>query len=104
MSQLRTKIDQLEEKQYRRLLEDLDRNLEGRSLEDVEFFCAHGYLPEVPIPGPAFVPERLSWDERWKQWKKHERRFANRSVEEREVFCAHGYWPSKIKGDTSDEP
>src|ERR1700756_4702074 len=94
MARLR-RIEQLEEEQCRRTLEGLDRYLEGRSMEDVEFFCVHGFLPELPMPGPPYAPERLSWKERWKQWKKHERQFTNRSVEEREFFCVHGYWPER---------
>jgi hypothetical protein len=49
MTTLRNRIKQLEEEQWRRLTEELDGYLAGRSVEDVEFFCVHGFLPEVPI-------------------------------------------------------
>lgn len=98
MTTLRSRIDQLEQQQWRELMEELDGYLAGRSVEDVEFFCVYGYLPEVPLPGPLYAPERLSWKERWKEWKRHEHQFANRSVEEREFFCVHGHWPSRSKG------
>jgi hypothetical protein len=98
------RIEQLEEEQCRRALEGLDRYLEGRSIEDVEFFCVHGFLPEVPIPSSPFVPEPLRWKERWKQWKKQERQFTNRTVEEREFFCVHGYWPDRGNGGNHGKP
>jgi hypothetical protein len=98
MTTLRGRIEHLEEEQWRQLTEELDGYLVGRSVEDVEFFCIHGYLPEVPLPGPSYTPERLSRKERWKKWKKRHRHYKGRSVEEREFFCVHGHWPSRAKG------
>ena len=93
------RVEQLEEVYWRRTLDATDRYLEGRSVEDVEFFCVHGYLPEVPTPGIPYIPERLSWKQRWKQWKEHKLTCTNKSVEEREFFCVHGYWPAQAKDD-----
>ena len=98
VANLRRRLELLEEEQCRKMLEEFDRDLEGRSLEDVEFFCVHGYLPEVPIPGSPFIPVRMSWKERWEHWKECERQCANRSIAELEFFCAHGYWPPQTRG------
>jgi hypothetical protein len=98
MTTLRSRIEQLEDEQWRQLAEELDGYFLGRSFQDVEFFCAHGYLPEVPLPGPSYALERLNWTERWKTWKKFQRHYGCRSIAEREFFCVHGYWPSRAKG------
>jgi len=93
MATLRSRIEQLEERNWQELLERLDRYLEGRSLEDREFFCVHGYLPEVPIPGPPV--DTSAW--RRPKWKEHKRALAGRSEEEYEFFCVHGYWPRRSR-------
>lgn len=80
--------------EWRRNMEMADRYLEGRSVEDVEFFCAHGYLPEPPIPGTLYVRKERNWKEDWKQWKEFQRETAGKSVEDQEFFCANGYWPT----------
>jgi hypothetical protein len=86
MATLRSRIEQLEERNWEDALERLDRYLEGRSLEDREFFCVHGYLPEVPMPGHPV--DTSAW--RRPTWKEHKRMFAGRSVEERKFFCLQG--------------
>ena len=98
MANLRRRLEQLEEKRVRKMLEEFDRDLEGRSLEDVKYFCAHGYLPEVPIPGSAFVLERLSWKVRWEQWKESQRQVASHTVEECEFFCVSEHCAGPGKG------
>jgi len=60
MATLKRRIEQLEETQWQELLEAADRYLEGRSIEDREFFCVHGYLPEVPIPGSRLKNDSAS--------------------------------------------
>jgi hypothetical protein len=98
MATLKRRIEQLEEKQWQELLEAADRYLEGRSMEDREFFCVHGYLPDVPIPGrPVDVS---SW--RRPSWKEHKRTFEGRSVEEREFFCVYGCWPERSRSHNDD--
>jgi hypothetical protein len=72
-STLKRRLEQLEENCWRRTVEGLARYLEGRSVADVEFFCANGYLPENPILGHIFEPSRMSWRERWKEWKEFQR-------------------------------
>ena len=91
------RLERVEEEHWRKTIEVLDRYLEGRSLEDVEFFCVHGYLPEIPIPGRPFAPPPMSWNERWKDWKEFQRTAANKTTEEREFFCVNGYWPTEAK-------
>jgi hypothetical protein len=61
---------------------------------DVEFFCINGYLPENPILGRIFEPPRVSWRERWKEWKEFQRVSKNKTAEENEYFCIHGQWPA----------
>ena len=90
------RLEQVEEEHWRRTIEVLDRYLEGRSREDGEFFCVHGYLPEIPIPGRPFAPP-MSWKERWKDWKEYQRVAAKKTTEEREFFCVNGYWPTEAK-------
>ena len=103
------RLEQVEEEHCRRTIEVLDRYLEGRSREDVEFFCVHGYLPEIPFfcvhgylpeiptPGRPFAPPPMSWNERWKDWKEFQRVAAKKTTEEREFFCVNGYWPTGAK-------
>jgi hypothetical protein len=93
MATLRSRIEQLEERNWQEQLEAADRYLHGRSMEDLEFFCIHGYLPEVPIPGRPV--DTSAW--RRPTWKEHKRAFAGRSEEEREFFCVHGYWPERAR-------
>ena len=50
MATLSSRIEQLEERNWQEGLERLVRCLEGRSLEDREFFCVHGYLPDTWVP------------------------------------------------------
>ena len=69
------RLERVEEEHRRRTTEALDRYLEGRSTEDVEFFCVHGYLPQIPIPGRPFESPPMSWNERWKDWKEFQTRF-----------------------------
>lgn len=98
MATLKSRIEQLEERNWQEQLEAMDRYLKGRSLEDLEFFCVHGYLPDVPIPGlPVDTSE---WPRQ--TWKEHKREFAGRSVEEREFFCVHGYWPEQARSHNDD--
>ena len=94
---LKRRLEQVEEEHWRRTIEVLDRYLEGRSREDVEFFCVHGYLPEIPIPGRPFTPPPMSWKERWKDCKEFQRVAAKKTTEEREFFCVNGYWPTEAK-------
>jgi hypothetical protein len=91
------RLEKLEEANLYRTIETINHSLEGRSVEDAEFFCVHGYLPEVPISGRAYKPQHLSW----KEWKEDQRITAGRTTEEREFFCAHGYWPPQ-KDDKDD--
>lgn len=93
MATLKNRIEWLEEKQWQERCERLNHYLEGRSFEDVEFFCAHGYLPEVPIPGAPFTPLRLL------SWKEYKRTIANRSEAEMEHFCKTGRWPEQSSRD-----
>ena len=93
-STLKRRLEQLEEDYWRRTVEAVDRYLEGRSNADVEFFCANGYLPENPILGRVFEPPRMSWHERWTQWKEFQRVSKNKTAEENEYFCVHGQWPA----------
>ena len=91
------RLEQVEEEHWRRTIEALDRSLDGRTIGDVEFFCVHGYLPEIPIPGRPFAPPPMSWKERWKDWKEFQRVAAKKTTEEREFFCVNGYWPTQAK-------
>jgi hypothetical protein len=97
MATLKRRIEQLEERHARKLIEATDRYLKGRSFEDVDFFCIHGYLPDVPIPGTPYNPAPLSWKERWRQWREQGRIMASRTTEECEFFCIHGAWPGRAK-------
>jgi hypothetical protein len=96
-NQLR-RLEQLEEMQFRRTLEILDRYLEGRSLEDREYFCTHGYLPEEPLAGTSYETSPMSWKEHWMLCKEHRRIAASKSYGERGFFCMHGHWPTKVVG------
>ena len=104
MTNLRSRIEQLEEKVWQNISAKLDRYLEGRSLGDVEYFCIHGYVPETPIPGPPCHASRSTWKERWSAWKKHKRACAGRTEQEIEFFCAHGYFPERGKGGNRGAP
>ena len=53
-STLKRRLEQFEEDYWRRTVEAVDRYLDGRSIADVGFFCAHGYLPGNPILGRIF--------------------------------------------------
>jgi hypothetical protein len=97
------RLERVEEEHWRKTIEVLDRYLEGRSREDVEFFCVHGYLPEISIPGRPFAPPPMSWNERWKDWKEFQRAAAKKTTEEREFFCVNGYWPTRDKDNSNGE-
>lgn len=97
MASPKRRIEQQEERHWHELIEATDQYLEGRSLEDYEYFCVHGYLPEVPTPGPAFHVRRLPWKERWMQFKNLLRTMTSKTEAEREFFCANGYWPVRSK-------
>jgi len=96
---LSRKIERLEEEYWRQQLETADRYLVGSSIEDVEFFCVHGYLPDTPIPGQPFQPRPMNWPERWKQFRDFQRSTATKSVQEGEFFCSHGHWPPAANGE-----
>jgi hypothetical protein len=100
MATLKSRIEQLEERNWQEQLERLDRYLEGRSLEDREFFCVHGYLPEVPILGRPV--DTSVW--RRPTWKEHKRAIAGRSVGEREFFSVNGYWPKRARSRNDGNP
>lgn len=93
-SSIKRRLERIEMAEWRRNSEMADNYLQGRSIEDVEFFCTQGYLPEAPIPGPLYVVKEQDWKERWKQWKEFRREAASKSVEDQEFFCVHGYWPT----------
>ena len=68
MATPRVRIARLEEKQWQDSRQQLLSYIEGRSEEDLEFFCVHGYLPEVPITGRSV--DTSAWQEwSWKQSK-----------------------------------
>ncbi len=98
MATLKRRIEQLEEKHWQRQLESANSLLEGRSMEDLEFFCVHGYLPEAPIPGSPV--DTSAWHR--PTWKEHKRAFAGRSIEEREFFCVNGYWRKGARSHDDD--
>jgi len=98
MSTLKRRIEQLEETQWQELLEAADRYLEGRSIEDREFFCVHGYLPEVPTLGPPV--DSSVWQR--PSSREYKRTFAGHGVKEREFFCVHGYWPERARSHNDD--
>jgi hypothetical protein len=100
MATLRVRVARLEEKQWQDSREQLWRYLKGRSKEDAEFFCVHGYLPDVPIPGCSV--DTSAW-RKW-TWEDHKRTFAGRSVPELEFFCVHGYWPEQGNGGNHGNP
>ena len=100
MAILRVRIARLEEKQWQDSREQLRRYLKGRSEEDLEFFCEHGYLPDVPIPGRSV--DTSAWPE-W-AWEDHKRTIAGRSEAELEFFCVHGFWPERAKGGSHGNP
>jgi hypothetical protein len=93
-STIQRRLERIEMAEWRRNSEILDNYFEGRSIEDVEFFCANGYLPENPILGSIFEPSRLTWRERWTAWKEFQRASKTKTAEEREYFCIHGQWPA----------
>jgi hypothetical protein len=79
------------------ILEASGRGLQRRSEAEVEFFVAHGYFPEIPIPGtPVDTSE-------WSGWSRAEekRLFAGRSEEDKEFLCAHGHWPGERENGNS---
>jgi hypothetical protein len=90
----------LEEKQWQDSQKQLCRYLEGRSEEDVEFFCVHGYLPEMPIPGRPV--DTSAWQE--SSVEDHKRAIADRNEAELEFFCVHGFWPERRKGGSHGNP
>ena len=94
MTTIKSRIEQLEERNWQEQLERLHRYLDGRSIRDVEFFCVHGYLPEVAIPGPPV--DTSGWQR--PTWKEHKRAFADRSAEELEFLCLHGHGPEQVGG------
>ena len=66
MPTIKNRLERLEEKQWQKRWEALNSCLAGRSLEDLEFFVVHGYLPEVPIPGSPYTPDTacpVTWEE-----------------------------------------
>jgi hypothetical protein len=91
MANLKSRIEQLEEEQWQEACEWLCRALDGRSEEDREFFCVHGYLPEVPIPGRPVDTSTL----RRMTWEEFKRFTAGRSVKDKEFFAVHGRWPDQ---------
>ena len=100
---LRRRLDRIEERLWRMTFDSVDRYLHGRSMEDVEFFCVHGYLPEMASPGLPFEPPPSSWNERWKHFRESQRMAASKTVEEREFFCVNGYWPNAEPGGWDGE-
>ena len=46
MSTLRKRLDTVEDRIALQQHRELQRQFKGRSLEEQEFFCAHGYWPE----------------------------------------------------------
>jgi len=100
MATLKVRIARLEEKQWQDSRKQLCRYIEGRSEEDVEFFCVHGYLPEVPIPGRPV--DTSAWQEL--SGENHKRAIAGRSEADLEFFCVHGFWPEQAKGGSHGNP
>ena len=98
MATLRVRIARLEEKQWQDSRKQLCRYFEGRSEEDVEFFCVHGYLPEVPTLGPPV--DSSVWQR--PSSREYKRTFAGHGVKEREFFCVHGYWPERARSHNDD--
>ena len=90
MTNLKRKVEELEERVWQNIDAKLDRYLSGRSVGDVEFFCRCGYLPETPIGGPLYHPTQSTWKERWSAWKRQKRAFAGRTEEEIEFYCVNG--------------
>jgi hypothetical protein len=100
MANLKSRIEQLEAEQWQDAVKQLNRALNGRSLEDAEFFCVHGYLPEVPIPG--FPVDTSNWGCTWEELKRFT---AGRSLEDKVFFAVHGHWPEQTQqapGDNND--
>jgi hypothetical protein len=100
MANFRVRIRRLEAKQWEDAWEQLCRYVNGRSEEDLEFFCVHGYLPDVPIPGRSV--DTSLWQRR--TWEDYKRTFAGRSVLELEFFCVHGTWPERGEGLSHGKP
>jgi hypothetical protein len=94
MATIKSRLERLEEKQWQKQCEELDRYLKGRSLEDVEFFAVHGYLPEEPIPGEPYAPGHTSWEE-------YKLLVRGRSDDELKFYAVHGYWPEN-KAEATD--
>ena len=93
MATLKHRIEQAEDRHWLESRKRLLAAFNGRSMADLEFFVAHGYLPEIPIPGtPVDTSE-------WPVGSRAEgkRLLAGRSVEDKEFFCAHGYWSAESK-------
>jgi hypothetical protein len=91
MATLKSRIEQAEERQRQESWKRVVAACNGRSEADVEFFVAHGYFPEIPIPGTPV--DTSEWSELSRAEEK--RLFAGRSDEDMEFFCAHGHWPTE---------
>jgi hypothetical protein len=91
MATLKNRIEQAEDRQWLESRKRLLAAFNGRSMADLEFFVAHGYLPEIPIPGTPV--DTSEWPVRSRAEVK--RLLAGRSEEDKEFFCANGYWPTE---------
>ena len=49
MSTLRKRLESVEERMALQQYRELQRQLEGRSLDELSFFCSHGYWSETPV-------------------------------------------------------
>jgi hypothetical protein len=91
MATLKHRIQQAEERQWQESRKRLLADCNGRSMADLEFFVAHGYLPEIPIPGTPVDTSEWPVGSR----AEFQRLLVGRTVEVKEFFCVHGYWPSE---------
>jgi hypothetical protein len=91
MATLESRIERAEERHWLESRKRLLAVFNGRSMADLEFFVAHGYLPEIPTPGTPVDTSEWPVGSR----AEEKRLLAGRSVEDKEFFCAHGYWPTE---------
>ena len=91
MATLKSRIEQAEDRQRQESWKRVVAACNGRSEADVEFFVAHGYFPEIPIPGTPV--DTSEWSESSRAEEK--RLLSGRSPEDKEFLCANGYWPTE---------
>ena len=100
MSNLKTRIENLEKEQRFREWFHFQRFIESCTEEQREMFIIHGYVLPSPPPTPPGASrldamDRKTLHEMWQSYERRAPQFDLRSEEDLEFFCIHGHWPEQ---------